>query len=76
MNGSDKSAMVLFGVQNVVLSDLDNDDTDLCLLTTRQGKITIGISGVDTYDDAQSTNLLVKKLGSLSMMLLGTDVTR
>jgi hypothetical protein len=68
--------MVLFGVQNIVLSDLDNDDTDLCMLTTRHGKITIGISGVDTYDDSQSTNLLVKKIGSLSMMLLGTDVTR
>ncbi|KAK7685701.1 hypothetical protein QCA50_011045 [Cerrena zonata] len=76
VNGSDTSAMVLFGVQNIVLSDLDNDDTDLCMLTTRHGKITIGISGVDTYDDSQSTNLLVKKIGSLSMMLLGTDVTR
>ena len=76
VNGSDQSALVLFGVQNIALSDLDNDDTDLCLLTTNHGKITIGVRGVDTFDDSQSTNLLVKKLGSLSMKLLGTDVTR
>lgn len=76
VNGSDKSAMVLFGVQNIVMSDLDDDNMDLCMVSSRTGKITIGISGVDTYDDSQSTNLLVKKLGSLSMMLLGTDVTR
>ncbi|CAL1714117.1 unnamed protein product [Somion occarium] len=76
VSGNDRFALVLFGINNLTLSDLDSDALDVCLLSTRHGKITIGISGVDTYDDSQSTNLLVKKLGSLSTMILGTDVTR
>lgn len=54
--------------------DMNNVANDSCLLSTRHGKIIVGVSGVDHYDEHQEPGLL-EKLGSLSMMLLGRDVT-
>jgi len=75
VNASDNGAVVLFG-QSVQAPSIDvNDPTaDSCLLSTRHGKIVIGVSGVDQYDEVQGPGLL-EKLGSLSMLFLGTDVT-
>ncbi|TCD65802.1 hypothetical protein EIP91_002195 [Steccherinum ochraceum] len=76
LNASDKGALVLFGqnVQNPVI-DMHDLISDSCMLSTRHGRIVIGVSGVDHYDEVQGPNLL-EKLGSLSMLFLGRDVTK
>ncbi|KAI0079409.1 hypothetical protein K474DRAFT_653666 [Panus rudis PR-1116 ss-1] len=71
VEGNDSSALVLFGQKPEPVTDLDSDEVDLCLLTTRHGRITVGISGVDHYDPSVETSPFLKTLGSLSMLLLG-----
>ena len=75
VKASDNGAFILFGgnVQNAAV-DLNDPAVDSCLLSTKHGKVVVGVSGVDHYDEVQEPGLL-EKLGSLSMMFLGRDVT-
>ncbi|KAJ3488659.1 hypothetical protein NLI96_g2683 [Meripilus lineatus] len=76
VSGNDKESFVLFGEGNYSPADLATDYIDSCFLSTRTGKITIGVSGVDRFDEANVGDKIVEKLGSLSLMFLGTDVTK
>ncbi|KAI0791974.1 hypothetical protein C8Q75DRAFT_753847 [Abortiporus biennis] len=76
VNGNDYEALVLFGSENLSLADLGSPNVDTCWLSTRSGKLTIGVSGVDHVDDAQNTNMLVKKLDSFTTKMWGTDVSK
>ncbi len=76
VSGNDKESFVLFGEGNYSPADLASDYIDSCFLSTRSGRITIGVSGVDHFDEARVADKILEKLGSLSTMFLGTDVTR
>ena len=76
VSGNDKESFVLFGEGNYSPNDLASDYIDSCFLSTRTGKITIGVSGVDHFDEARVADKIVEKLGTLSTMFFGTDVTR
>jgi len=64
VQASDDGSLVLFGQSNLSLHDLGQDSVDVALLTTRQGRITVGVSGVDHYDESITVNPLVRKLNS------------
>lgn len=76
VSGSDKESFVLFGEGNYSPADLASEYIDSCFLSTRSGKITIGVSGQDHFDEARITDKIMEKLSSLSTIFLGTDVTR
>jgi len=69
------SALVLFG-QGVHTASFNLNDlsADSCLFSTRQGDITLGVSGMDPYNNVEAPGLL-ERLGSLSTTVLGRDVT-
>lgn len=68
-------SLVLFG-RGVQAPSFDLNDlmSDCCLLSSRHGNITVGVSGIDYYEDAGQSGLL-DRLGSLSMAVLGKDHT-
>jgi len=51
INGSDKDSFVLFGTHDLSLSDLKNTERDLLLLSTQSGMITVGVTGLDYYEE-------------------------
>jgi hypothetical protein len=67
VNADDDGALVLFGQGDIPVSTDPslNDALDFCLITTRHGKITIGISGIDTLDTGNAETNLFKKLGNM-----------
>ncbi|KAH8101135.1 hypothetical protein BXZ70DRAFT_934603 [Cristinia sonorae] len=51
VHGSDKDTFVLFGSSDLVAMDPKTKSVDLCLLTTGSGHITVGITGLDYYEE-------------------------
>ncbi|THH32066.1 hypothetical protein EUX98_g2104 [Antrodiella citrinella] len=63
INGSDKESFVLFGNNDLALSDPKNPELDLCLLSTHTGQITVGVADVDYYQEAKPLGFWKKLLG-------------
>lgn len=73
VNADDEGALVLFGdgeLSSIVEST--SEGLDYCSASTRHGRLTIGVSGVDHLEVANEGNLL-KKIGT---MMLGPELMR
>lgn len=68
----DKHADVLFGPGDLSQVEPTSEGTDYVSLTSRHGRITVGVCGADPIDTTSGGGL-VKKLGELVM---GTDLMR
>ena len=53
IKGDDQESFVLVGNSDAALKDPKNTTLDLCFLTTQSGKITIGVTGVDHYEEPE-----------------------
>lgn len=68
----DEHADVLFGTGDLSTAEPTSEGMDYCSLTSRSGRLTIGVSGVDPIDTYAGSSL-IKKLGA---MVLGPDLMR
>lgn len=72
VHADDHHADVLFGTGDLSSAEPTSEGMDYCSLTTRNGPLTIGVSGVDPIE-ANAGSSLIKKLGA---MVLGPDLMR
>ncbi|EKM50692.1 uncharacterized protein PHACADRAFT_264103 [Phanerochaete carnosa HHB-10118-sp] len=68
----DEHADVLFGTGDLSHAEPTSEGIDYCSLTTHNGCLTLGVSGVDPIDTSSPSSLM-KKLGA---MVLGPDLMR
>ncbi|KAH8093221.1 hypothetical protein BXZ70DRAFT_1010450 [Cristinia sonorae] len=68
VNASDSDALVLFGQGLPPQVDLSDASIDSCLLSSRHGRIIVGVSGVDHFDEVPGGGLM-EKISELSMAL-------
>lgn len=72
INADDEGALVLFGEGEISLAEPTTDGLDYCSLSSKHGKLIIGISGVDQLETATDGSL-IKKLGTL---IIGPQIMR
>ena len=72
VNADDEGAHVLFGTGALSMVEPTSEGLDFCSVSSRHGKITVGVSGVDQLEVANETSLM-KKIGT---MVLGPDIMR
>ena len=73
VNADDEGAHVLFGTGALSMVEPTSEGLDFCSVSSRHGRLTIGVSGVDQVEVANGMSIL-KKLGS--MMPLGPEIMR
>ena len=68
----DEHADVLFGVGDLSSAEPTSEGMDYCSLTSRHGRLTVGVSGVDPIETYTGSSL-IKRLGA---MVLGPELMR
>lgn len=63
ISGSDQESLLLFGHSGDTFTqdDLESDTMDICLLSSRMGRIVVGIYGQDQYEPVNVGKSVLKK---------------